>query len=85
MGNGLRVYWLLKQITLGMSAQAQGFFAGLISQGLPSLFSLLLTPKRVGNAEMTLGGFDSSKFIGTSYPESTHDCLSNLMHSGKGT
>ncbi|KAJ3480344.1 hypothetical protein NLI96_g8429 [Meripilus lineatus] len=48
----------------GMSAQAQGFFAGLISQGLPSLFSLLLTPNSVGNAEMTLGGFDSSKFIG---------------------
>ncbi|KAI0785623.1 acid protease [Abortiporus biennis] len=48
----------------GMSARAQGFFAGLISQGLPSLFGMFLTPNSVGNAELTLGGFDSTKFTG---------------------
>lgn len=48
-----------------MSPQAQGFFLGLILQGLPSLFSLFLTPSSVGNAEMTLGGIDSSKFEGS--------------------
>ncbi|KAI0084066.1 acid protease [Irpex rosettiformis] len=49
----------------GMSSVAQGFFAGLESQGLPSLFSLFLTPKSVGNAELTLGGIDNSKFTGS--------------------
>lgn len=29
-----------------------------------ALFSLYLTPQSVGNAEMTLGGVDESKFIG---------------------
>ena len=43
---------------------ASGLFAGLVNQGLPSLFSLFLTPESVGNAEMTLGGIDSSKFTG---------------------
>lgn len=49
----------------GMSARAQGFFASLVNQGLPSLFSMYLTPRAVGNAEMTLGGTDSTKFTGT--------------------
>ncbi|KIM45262.1 hypothetical protein M413DRAFT_65891 [Hebeloma cylindrosporum] len=49
----------------GMGATAQGIFAGLISQGLPSLFSMYLTPKAVGSAELTLGGIDNSKFTGT--------------------
>ncbi|KAJ7091158.1 acid protease [Mycena epipterygia] len=48
----------------GMSARAQGFFAGLINQGLPSLFSLFLTPQAVGHAEMTVGGIDTTKFKG---------------------
>ncbi|KAJ7138311.1 acid protease [Mycena epipterygia] len=48
----------------GMSTHAQGFFASLISQGLPSLFSLFLTPQAVGHAEMTIGGIDPSKFKG---------------------
>ncbi|KAF9023230.1 acid protease [Hymenopellis radicata] len=48
----------------GMGARAQGFFAGLIDQGLPSLFSLLLTPNDVGCAELTIGGIDESKFEG---------------------
>ena len=30
-----------------------------------ALFSLYLTPKSVGNAEITLGGIHRSKFIGT--------------------
>ncbi|KAF9452893.1 acid protease [Macrolepiota fuliginosa MF-IS2] len=49
----------------GMSTSAQGFFASLVNQGLPSLFSLYLTPLAVGNAEMTIGGIDSTKFTGT--------------------
>ncbi|KAJ7072089.1 acid protease [Mycena amicta] len=48
----------------GMSARAQGFFASLVSQGLPSLFSLYLTPEAVGGAEMTVGGIDTTKFTG---------------------
>ncbi|KAJ6499109.1 acid protease [Mycena sanguinolenta] len=46
----------------GMSARAQGFFASLVSQGLPSLFSLFLTPQAIGNAELTVGGIDTTKF-----------------------
>lgn len=49
----------------GMSARAQGFFASLVNQGLPSLFSMYLTPRAVGNAELTLGGIDNTKFTGT--------------------
>jgi len=49
----------------GMSARAQGFFASLVNQGLPSLFSMYLTPQAVGNAEMTIGGTDTTKFTGT--------------------
>ena len=49
----------------GMSSVATGLFAGLEAQGLPSLFGFYLTPKSVGNAELTLGGIDSSKFTGT--------------------
>ncbi|KAJ7346819.1 acid protease [Mycena albidolilacea] len=48
----------------GMSARAQGFFASLISQGLPSLFSLFVTPNAVGHAEITIGGIDTTKFTG---------------------
>ncbi|KAF7342153.1 Pepsin A [Mycena venus] len=48
----------------GMSARAMGFFGSLISQGLPSLFSLYLTPQAIGNAEMTIGGIDTTKFKG---------------------
>ncbi|KZT08336.1 acid protease [Laetiporus sulphureus 93-53] len=49
----------------GMSAIAQGFFAGLIEQGLPAMFGMYLTPHTVGNAELTLGGVDESKINGT--------------------
>lgn len=31
---------------------------------LVALFSLYLTPQAVGNAELTLGGIDNSKFTG---------------------
>ncbi|KAF5392006.1 hypothetical protein D9757_003250 [Collybiopsis confluens] len=48
----------------GMGARAQGFFAALIARGLPSLFGLYLTPLAVGNAELTIGGVDQSKFTG---------------------
>lgn len=46
----------------GISTQAQGIFAAFIEQGLPPLFSLYLTPQAVGNAEITIGGIDYSKF-----------------------
>ncbi|KAF8813784.1 acid protease [Phlegmacium glaucopus] len=49
----------------GLSADAEGLFAALVQIGLPSLFSLYVTPKSVGNAELTIGGIDKSKFIGT--------------------
>ncbi|KXN91062.1 Pepsin A [Leucoagaricus sp. SymC.cos] len=49
----------------GMSSRAQGFFASLVNQGLPSLFSMYLTPEATGNAELTIGGSDSTKFTGT--------------------
>ncbi|KAG6828205.1 hypothetical protein H0H92_008778 [Tricholoma furcatifolium] len=48
----------------GMGATAEGFFAGLVEQGLPSLFSLYLTPIAIGNAELTIGGIDTTKFQG---------------------
>ncbi|KAJ7488290.1 acid protease [Mycena latifolia] len=48
----------------GLDANATGFLGGLISQGLPSLFSLFLTRKAVGHAELTLGGIDPTKFKG---------------------
>ncbi|KAF7318309.1 Acid protease [Mycena chlorophos] len=49
----------------GMSAQAQGFFAALVKQGLPSIFSLYITPEAVGGAELTIGGIDETKFNGS--------------------
>ncbi|KAK7472672.1 hypothetical protein VKT23_000785 [Stygiomarasmius scandens] len=48
----------------GMGARAQGFFASLINQGLPALFGMFLTPNAIGNAELTIGGIDDSKFDG---------------------
>ncbi|KAI0092929.1 aspartic peptidase domain-containing protein [Irpex rosettiformis] len=48
----------------GMSPSANGLFAGLVNQGLPSLFSFYLTPHNIGNAELTLGAIDQSKFQG---------------------
>ncbi|THU95408.1 acid protease [Dendrothele bispora CBS 962.96] len=48
----------------GMGARAQGFFASLINQGLPALFGMFLTPNSIGNAELTIGGIDESKFDG---------------------
>ncbi|KAH8103475.1 acid protease [Cristinia sonorae] len=48
----------------GIAASGSSLMRALINQGLPSLFSLFLTPNSVGNAEMTLGGIDNSKFQG---------------------
>ncbi|GBE81124.1 Rhizopuspepsin-4 [Sparassis crispa] len=48
----------------GMSSQAGGFFSGLVQQGLPSLFGMYLTPEAVGNAKLTIGGYDNTKFQG---------------------
>ncbi|KAJ7646696.1 acid protease [Roridomyces roridus] len=51
---------------LGLDAQANGVFSALIDQGLPSLFSFFLTPQAEGNAELTIGGIDHTKFDGKS-------------------
>ncbi|OJT10424.1 Pepsin A [Trametes pubescens] len=48
----------------GMGSSAEGFFAALIRAGLPSLFSMFLTPNAVGNAELLIGGIDDTKFKG---------------------
>jgi len=50
---------------MGLGLQTGSFFQSLVDQGLPSLFSLFLTPNSVGSAELTLGGMDTSKFNGT--------------------
>lgn len=34
---------------------------------ISALFSLFLTPQAVGNAEITIGGTDTSKFTGLCY------------------
>ncbi|KAF4575404.1 hypothetical protein EYR36_006763 [Pleurotus pulmonarius] len=49
---------------LGMGATAVNVFGGLVNQGLPSLFSMFLTPNAVGEAELTFGGIDNTKFQG---------------------
>ncbi|KAI0645713.1 acid protease [Trametes meyenii] len=48
----------------GMGSSAEGFFAAVVKTGLPSLFSLFVTPNEVGNAELLIGGIDKTKFKG---------------------
>ncbi|KAH9926504.1 acid protease [Fomitopsis serialis] len=48
----------------GMGPAAIGFWKGLQDQGINALFGLYLSPKSVGNAELTIGGIDSSKYTG---------------------
>lgn len=48
----------------GLGSQASSLFSGLVNEGLPALFSMLLTAESVGGAELTLGGIDDSKFNG---------------------
>jgi len=50
---------------MGLGLESGSFFQSLTDQGLPPLFSLFLTPDKVGSAELTLGGTDPSKFSGT--------------------
>lgn len=86
-----------ERLRLGMSSVASGLFAGLEAQGLPSLFSLFLTPKAAGNAELTLGGIDTSKFTGNEYATlfrgtcgllpfkgASHSRLLQVHHPGSG-
>ncbi|KZV91924.1 acid protease [Exidia glandulosa HHB12029] len=47
---------------MGMGATAQGWFAGAIAQGLPSMFGMFFTHQNEGGAELTLGGADTTKF-----------------------
>jgi hypothetical protein len=49
---------------LGLDSRGDGFFGSFVKQGLSPLFSLYFTPKSVGNAELTLGGVDKTKFTG---------------------
>ncbi|KAF5376976.1 hypothetical protein D9615_007213 [Tricholomella constricta] len=49
---------------MGLGTEPDSFFGSLVAQGLPALFSFYLTPHSIGNAELTLGGIDHSKFKG---------------------
>jgi len=48
----------------GMGPAVIGFWKGLVDQGIDALFGLYLSSKSVGNAELTIGGIDSSKYTG---------------------
>ncbi|KAH8823921.1 acid protease [Flagelloscypha sp. PMI_526] len=48
----------------GMDASGKGLIAAAKAQGLPGLFSMYLTPQAAGNAELMIGGIDSSKATG---------------------
>ncbi|KII92889.1 hypothetical protein PLICRDRAFT_488851 [Plicaturopsis crispa FD-325 SS-3] len=48
----------------GMGADAEGFFAALVKQGMDAVFGMYLTAKKVGGAELTIGGYDKTKFTG---------------------
>lgn len=48
----------------GLGPVAEGFFLGLMNNGLPALFGLYVTPHSVGNAEITFGGVDESHIHG---------------------
>ncbi|KIJ23744.1 hypothetical protein M422DRAFT_275615 [Sphaerobolus stellatus SS14] len=50
---------------LGPALQSGTVFNSLVSQGLPAQFSLFLTPNSVGQAELTLGAADTTKFNGS--------------------
>ncbi|KAH9858704.1 acid protease [Lenzites betulinus] len=49
----------------GLGSSAEGIFAALVKTGLPSLFSLFVTPEKVGNSELLFGGTDPTKFKGS--------------------
>ncbi|KAH9941985.1 acid protease [Amylocystis lapponica] len=49
---------------VGLASEPDGYWAAVIKEGLPALFGMYLTPERVGNAELTLGGYDTSKIKG---------------------
>jgi len=69
---------------MGVGASAGSFFQSLVNQGLPSLFSLFLTPNSVGEAEMTLGGVDNTKMTGamTFIPTTGRSSLWQLSSTG---
>ncbi|KAI0729489.1 acid protease [Fomitopsis betulina] len=48
----------------GLSPTPEGFFLGLMNNGLPGVFGLYITPQKVGDAEITLGGVDESHIHG---------------------
>ncbi|TFY53142.1 hypothetical protein EVG20_g10247 [Dentipellis fragilis] len=50
---------------VGMGYQpTAGIFPAMRNAGLPAVFALYLTPHTIGNAELTLGGYDMSKTHG---------------------
>ncbi|KAA1474197.1 acid protease [Dentipellis sp. KUC8613] len=50
---------------VGMGYQPNsGIFPAMRNAGLPAVFALYLTPHTIGNAELTLGGYDASKTHG---------------------
>ncbi|KAJ7646688.1 acid protease [Roridomyces roridus] len=66
----------------GLDAKATGVFSALIDQGLPSLFSFFLTPQAGGNAELTIGGIDDTKFDGSYFIYIDTTSLLNTFTTG---
>lgn len=50
---------------MGMPANGAGWLSKLSSNGLPSLFTMYLTPNAKGHAVLELGNIDSTKYTGT--------------------
>ena len=48
---------------IGLEGSSQ-VVKSLVAAGMPPLFSFYLTPQSVGNAELTLGGIDHTKYKG---------------------
>ncbi|KAF8516363.1 aspartic peptidase domain-containing protein [Gautieria morchelliformis] len=49
---------------LGPQLVPGSVFDSFVNQGLPAQVGLFLTPERIGHAELTLGGADTTKFTG---------------------
>ncbi|KAF8986341.1 acid protease [Cyathus striatus] len=63
----------------GLGANPQGFFGSLIKQGFPVIFSFYMSPKLVGNAELTIGGINKRKYTGTPVYAPIHPGVGDLI------
>ncbi|KAF8516362.1 aspartic peptidase domain-containing protein [Gautieria morchelliformis] len=53
-----------RDMGLGPQLVPGSVFDSFVNQGLPAQVGLFLTPERIGHAELTLGGADTTKFTG---------------------